>query len=314
MNQRPNVLGIATLIAGIFTIMLLFQGVYTIESGSVGILSTFRKMSPNIKEAGLHFKVPLAQDIHVIDIKMQTAHYQDFLTKSGDSDGVINKPKIIVLDSKNLSIGMEITVQFTPDWSRGKEILEKYGDNYFEKLINPIIRDVIRDTISQYQAEEIAAKRSMIGEELNKILSKKIEPFPFILNDMQLRNIDLPTIVKTKIEEVQLAKQEEQRLAMIEKQATKNQNIKTIEANTKLIELTTFAKAEAEKKRIEADAKAYQILKEAEAVAKANEQIAQTLSPALLKYEGVKKWDGAYPKTLLSDSKALMVQLPQMSE
>jgi len=142
-------------------------------------------------------------------------------------------------------------------------------------------------------------------------LGEKFKELPFLLHDVALRNIKLPRIVLKKIEEVQLAKQEEQRLAMVEKQAEKNQKIKTIEANTKLIEVTTQAKAEAEKKRIGADAKAYQIMKEAEAIAKANRLVANSITDKLIRYKAVEKWNGGYPSTLMQgEGKGLMLQLP----
>ena len=55
----------------------------------------------------------------------------------------------------------------------------------------------------------------------------------------------------TAIYQVQIAKQEEQKLAMVENQAKKKQKIQTIQANTRLIEITT--KAKAERKKIEAE-------------------------------------------------------------
>jgi regulator of protease activity HflC (stomatin/prohibitin superfamily) len=313
MEPRLNTKGLGALVTFLVAFLILSQGIYTVNSGTVGVLSTFGELSDEVQLPGIHFKIPMVQKVHIMDIKMQTANYQD-RSDMTDRDGVLQRPSIIVLDSKNLSIGMEITVQFTPDASKGKEILSTYGINYFEKLINPIIRDVIRDVVSQYQAEDIAFKRSLISVELNRILMTKFENLPFILNDMQLRDIDLPQIVRKKIEEVQLAKQEEQRLAMIEKQAAKNQSIKTIEANTKLIEVTTQAKADAEKKRIEAEAKAFQIEKEATAVAQANLEIAKSLSADLIRYESIKRWNGEYPKMLLSGQDNSIIQLPKLEE
>jgi regulator of protease activity HflC (stomatin/prohibitin superfamily) len=288
-------------------------GTYTIQSGSVGILSTFGDYEKEAKLPGLHFMIPGVQQVKVIDIKMQTAHYEGLKDKP-DIDGVIRKPRIVVLDSKNLNIGVEVTVQFTPDAERAKDILVKYGINYFEKLINPIIRDIVRDVSARYQAEEVALKRSDIGDEINRKLRSKFKDLPFLLNDLQIRNIELPKIVRQKIEEVQLAKQEEQRLVMIEKQAKKTQEIKTIEANTKLIEVTTQARADAEKKKIEADAKAFQIEKEASAIAIANKKVAESITSDLIRYEAIKKWKGEYPKMLVSDQKgiSMMMQIPKI--
>jgi len=286
-------------------------GIYTIESGKIGVLTTFGEYSDVPKEAGIHFKIPLIQTVKVMDVKMQTAHYQNE-TSLHKNDGVISQPRIIVLDSKNLNIGIDATVQFLPDPKQAKIILSRYGLNYFDKLIGPIIRDTIREVVSQYQAEDIARERSLIATHLNNAMRENFTGLPFILQAVQLRNIDLPKIVRDKIEEVQLAKQEEQRLIMIEKQVEKQQGIKTIEANTILIEITTRARADAEQKKIAADAEAYRISAQAKAQASANEMIRQSLDKEgfVIQYKAIQQWDGKYPHTMVGDKSGLIMQLP----
>ncbi len=295
----------------ILAVIAIVSSVYTIETGTVGIISTFGKYDVEEKQPGIHLKVPFVQKVRVFDVKLQTVNYhqnQDL----PDQHGVVNKAYIQVLDRKNLPIGIELTVQYTPKKTEASEILAAYGFNYFEKLINPMIRDVVRDVIGSYQAEKIAADRTAIAKEIRSLLSDKFQLLPFKLTDVALRDIKLPQIVLKKIEEVQLATQEEQRLVMIERQAKKNQEIKTIEANTKLIEVTTQAKADAQKKRIEADAKAYQISKEAQAIAAANDQIAASVTDKLIRYKAVEIWNGQYPTTLMANGKDMMVQLPRL--
>lgn len=300
------------LVIAFAVIVLLSMSVFTLESGTVGVLSTFGRYDPQEKQPGLHLKVPFIQSVHVFDVRLHTVNYKS--TKDElDQSGVVNKPAIEVLDNKNLPIGVELTVQYTPHQDQAAEILTRYGANYFEKLINPIVRDVVRDVIGKYQAEKIAADRTAIANEIRAALGDKFRELPFQFHDVAMRNIVLPQIVLKKIEEVQLAKQEEQRLEMVEKQAEKNQKIKTIDANTKLIEVTTQAKAEAERQRIEADAKAYRIMKEAEAVAKANQLVADSLTDRLIQYKSIEKWSGSYPSTLMQgEGKALILQLPQV--
>ena len=100
---------------------------------------------------------------------------------------------------------------YAPIASEGSNILGKYGVNYFDKLINPNVRDVVRDVIGKYPAEQIAADRTVISGELKALIGKKFEKMPFNLSDVSLRNIQLPQIVLQKVEEVQIAKQEEQK-------------------------------------------------------------------------------------------------------
>lgn len=297
-------------IGGAIALILAFSSFYTLESGTVGVLSTFGRYDLQEKQPGLHLKLPLIQRVHVFDVRLHTINYKSAKDEL-DQSGVINKPAIEVLDNKNLTIGVELTVQYTPYQDQAAEILTRYGANYFEKLINPIVRDVVRDVIGKYQAEKIAADRTAIANEIRAALGEKFRELPFQFHDVAMRNIVLPPIVLKKIEEVQLAKQEEQRLEMVEKQAEKNQRIKTIEANTHLIEVTTQAKAEAERQRIEADAKAYRIMKEAEAVAGANQLIANSLTDKLIQYKSIEKWNGTYPATLIQgESKGVLLQLP----
>ncbi len=307
-KAAPKLVLLAVLL--IIVVVLSSSSYYTIRSGTVGVLATFGEFSDDVSQPGLHFKIPLFQTVSIFDVKLQTAHYKG-QRDAGELEGVISKSSIQVLDNKNLPIGIEMSVQYTPKKDQANEILEKYGRNYFEKLINPLVRNVVRDVVGEYQAEEIAVKRSVIGAEIQSRLTTSFEDLPFTLNNVALRNINLPSIVLKKIEEVQLAKQEEQRLAMVEKQARKEQEIKTIQANTKLIEVTTQAKADAEKKRIGADAKAYQIAKEAEAVAEANKLIARSISRQLIDYKAIEKWNGEYPRTLMgSEGGGVLLNLP----
>ena len=301
------------IIAIVLVLLVLVKStMYTITTGTSGVLSTFGKFQKESITPGLHFKLPFVQKIEILDTKMQTANYlgsQDL----PDKKGVINKPSINVLDAKNLPIGLEITVLYTPKSEDVPEIMTKYGINYFDKMINPSIRDVVRDVVGKYQAEEIAKDRVKIGNELKVTLSKIFEKTEFILNSVNLRNIQLPKLVLKKIEEVQLAKQEEQRLGMVQKQAKKKQTIQTIQANTRLIEITTKAKADAEQKKIAAEAQAYSVLKQAEAQAKANDLLAKSINDKLIKYESINKWNGAYPKMLMTGEKTgTILQLPQV--
>jgi regulator of protease activity HflC (stomatin/prohibitin superfamily) len=302
LKTNPNPAAVLTAFFGILLALILSLSVFTIESGTVGVLSTFGSYAEEPSLPGLNFKIPFVQKVYGFDVKMQTAEYVGKHDRPVEN-GLITKPKVEVLDSKNLQIGLELTVQFTPIKEKAKWILSQYGDNYFDKLINPLLRDIIRDVVANYQAEEIAMNRAMIATELNDRLMKKFADIPFILNGVQLRNIELPGMVRKKIEDVQLAKQEEQRLAMVEKQQEQNKKNKRIEAE-----------GEARKKEIEADAKAYQIQKEAEAVAFANIEIAKSITPELIKYESIKRWSGNYPRTILSPSaggsNGMFFQLP----
>jgi regulator of protease activity HflC (stomatin/prohibitin superfamily) len=232
---------------------------------------------------------------------MQTANYNGQADRD-PSDGVYNLPRITVLDEKNLPIGLDVSVQFNVKPTGASESLEKYGRNYFDKAIHPVVRDVVRDVVGKYQAETIASQRNQINSELEAVMKQELDKLPeFVLINLALRDIELPPLVMEKIKQVQEAKQEESRLKMVDLQAQQEQRIKQTQAETNLIQVTTAAKAEADKLRIEAEGRAQAILLEAKAQAEANLLIAKSLTPELLKNNEIKQWNGVMPTTFVRD-------------
>lgn len=281
--------------------VLVLSSFYTVKTGYVGVVSTMGKYNPEEIQPGAHFKKPFVDSVIKFDVKMHTVNY-DKRTHEGQ-EGLIDRPSITVLDDKNLPIDLDISVQFLPKADQADVILSKYGKNYFEKKMNPIIRNAIRDVVGQFQAETISIKRNELGQQIKSRIQKDFEGSEFVIVDAVIRDIRLPNVILQKVEEVQKAKQEEQRLAMVEKQAMKQQKIKTIEAETHLIQVTTKAKAEAEKERIAADAEAYAVLTKAKAQAEANKELSNSLTKDLIKYREIDRWDGKMPQTLLQDGK-----------
>ena len=86
-------------------------------------------------------------------------------------------------------------------------------------------------------------------------------------------------------------------------------NAATQQAQQRQNEVAT-AKAEADKKIEEARGQAESILRVAEAQAKANKLVASSLTPELVQYFGLEKWDGRLP-TYTGGNSVPMIQIPQ---
>jgi len=310
MNETPfSLKGKWNYLAIAIVALLVFQSIYTIKDGNVGVLATFGKFSNEVKKPGVHFKIPLVQHVFIQDVKMHSGNYKGSKDLPDDL-GIVNKPSITVMDKKNLPISIEMTVQYTPNKNDMPIILRTLGKNYFEKKINPIIRAISRDVVGQYDAETIAVERQKISTELRIGLVKAFEALPFVLNDVVLRNIRLPSTVQKKIMQVQEAKQEEERLKMAEKQAEVQKRIQVIDAKREAEKKVIAAKADAEQKVIAAKAEAQRITLQSKATADANKRVSVSLTNLLVKQHAIETWDGAYPKTILGSDTNILLSLP----
>jgi len=261
---------------------IMFKPWVIVNEGEVGILATTGKFSSNPLNPGLHFYVPVVQKVIIVDTKVHMISYKrnQELGTMPDKYGTIKVyPAINVLDARGLPITVELSVSYRLNPKVAGYVVKTYGLNWEDKIINPIVRDVIRNVIGKYPAEEIPTKRNEIAAKIeNQIRDQllKIEHRPVIFESFQLRDIILPENIKKQIERVQIAKQEAERA-----------KYEVLKAKQEAEKKAAIATGTADAKKIEAQGKAQAMLIEAKAQAQANKIISQSLTVNLLKLKAL---------------------------
>jgi regulator of protease activity HflC (stomatin/prohibitin superfamily) len=231
---------------------------------------------------GLHFYIPIFQKVIIVDTKVHMISYKlnQEIGTMPDRYGTIKVyPAINVLDSRGLPITVELSVSYRLNPLKAAYVMKTYGPNWEDKIINPIVRDVVRNVIGKYPAEELPVKRNEIAARIeNQIREElnKIENHPVIFESFQLRDIILPPRIKAQIERVQIAKQEAERA-----------KYEVLKAKQEAEKKAVIAKGIAEAKKIEAQGKADAMLIEANAQAKANEIIGKSVTNELLRLKQI---------------------------
>lgn len=256
-------------IGGFILLLILAKPFVIINEGERGILSTNGKYSDRALMPGLHFLIPLIQKIYIVDTKVRIINYADKIDRaSTQGDGILLKPAIAVLDKRGLPVTIDITVQYRMNAQLAAQTVSNWGFSWEDKIIDPVARDIVRNVIGQYEAENLPIMRNAIATQIEAGIRKTVESqrnSPAQLESIQLREIGLPQKVKDQIERVQVAKQEVERA---------QQDVER-------------AKQEALKKETEAQGIANAVTIEAKAKAQANHLIAQSLTPGLLKLEQI---------------------------
>jgi len=280
-------------IVGLIVLAIVYFRPFTIiKSGEVGIKIRTGKFDETPLKAGLHFFIPVLEEIVPINTRIRLITYSNThnsaigdnfdsrISKGGFEGGLKRNPAIQVLDQRGLTVSIDIAVQYSINADTAPKTIETWGTSWEEKIINSKLREVVRDVVGQYPAEKLPEMRNEIASSIqtkvrNKIMAIKNQPVT--LSSVELRNIVLPPKIKEKIEQVQAAKQD---VTIAEQMKEKAKQ----EAQRK----AEIARGEAEKNRIEAQGEADKIRIEAEEQAKANILIAKSLSPALLQLEVIK--------------------------
>ncbi|WP_187647340.1 prohibitin family protein [Nitrosophilus labii] len=262
----------------VLLVLIVIAKPYTIiNSGEVGIKVTAGKYDPIPLEPGIHFYIPGIQKIIKVDTKVRIINYKaERDTAFGNVNaGIIEKPAIQVLDARGLPVSIDLTVQYKLNPQGAPQTIATWGLAWEEKIINAVVREVVRNVVGRYKAEELPIKRNEIAKLIESQIREKISSLPnkpVELVAVQLREISLPPKIKEQIERVQIAKQEAERVKYEVERARQ-------EAEKR----AALAKGEAEAKKIRAQGEAEKIIIEAKAKAQANLEIGKSITPELLR-------------------------------
>jgi regulator of protease activity HflC (stomatin/prohibitin superfamily) len=199
---------------------------------------------------------------------------------SGFDSGIKINPAINILDARGLPVSIELTVQYKLLPYGAPKTIATWGLSWEDKIINPVVRDIVRNIVGRYAAENLPTKRNEIATLIENGIRDNIEALegnPVQLLSVQLREIGLPVKIKEQIERVQIANQEAERVKY-EVQRAKQ------EAEKRAAQAT----GQAEARRIEAQGHADAITIEAKAQSKANVLIGKSLTTKLIQLEQIK--------------------------
>ena len=263
-----------------------FKPFTIINSGEIGIKVNTGKFEKEPLRAGLHFFIPVFQKIIPVNTRIRLITYSDVNTASlGDSyrgfeGGLRRNPAISVLDKRGLTVNIDIAVQYRLKAESAPATIEKWGSSWEEKIINSKVREVVRDVVGQYTAEQLPEMRNEIASAIETKVKQSVDELPntpVVLTSVELRTINLPVKIKEQIERVQIAKQDVT-IAEQQKEKAKQQAQRAAE----------IARGVAQRNRIEAQGEADKIRIEAEEQAKANTLISKSLTKELLQLEQIK--------------------------
>ncbi len=269
--------GLLYLLIIVIGLLIIAKPFVIINSGEVGIKATTGKFNPVALSPGLHFFIPFIQDVFIVDTKVRIINYTNNEEPSiqNSKSGIKYKKAISVLDARGLPVSIDLTVQYKLKADSAPQTIATWGLSWEDKIVNPVVRDVTRNIVGKYTAEDLPVKRNEIAAQITTGIEDRINAQPgqpVKLLAVQLRRIVLPQKIKEQIEIVQIAKQQAEKAKYEVEQAKQ-----IAQKNAAL------AQGDANARKIRAEGQANAIKIEANANAIANKELGSSVTPNLLK-------------------------------
>jgi prohibitin 1 len=225
-------------IAAFLLVILLFSSITRVGTGHVGVLTLFGKVqSGETLGEGIHLINPLKTN-NELSVQTQTL-----------------KESASVPSSEGLMMSLDTSLIYHLNPDRAAEVFQKIGADYENVVVEPTLRSAIREATASHTANALyTGEREMVAKQILDQITMELNQRGITVENVLLRDIQLPSTLKAAIEAKQQAEQES--LAM----------------NFRLQKETQ----EAQRKRIEAAG-----------VRDFQQIVAQGITPSLLEWKGI---------------------------
>jgi regulator of protease activity HflC (stomatin/prohibitin superfamily) len=187
----------------------------TVPAKHVGVIEVFGDVQEATWGPGLHLWMPW-QGVHRIDCRTVQVEQK---TNTPTSEG--------------LSVGLDVSLLFHVDPEQATTIYAQYGgvNGLYERVIQPQIRSSIRDATARFKAADLYSRgRDSVAILLNRQLRERLVGRPVVIEDVLLRDVDLPQQLLGSIEAKLQADQEAQKMEFVLARERQEAERKRVEA------------------------------------------------------------------------------------
>jgi len=215
------------IIGSLFVVIGIFlASIVQIGAGEVGVQSLYGSVSNDILESGLHVINPLV-DVKTFDKKTQN-YTMSSIHDEGDKNG---DDAIRVLTADGLEVIIDLTILYRVIPAKTPDILKQIGVDYKNIVVRPITRTKIRDNAVYYDAVSLySTKRNEFQTRIFADIEKDFKARGIQLEQLLIRNINLPESVKQTIESKINAEQESQKMKFVLDKERQEADRKRVEA------------------------------------------------------------------------------------
>ncbi len=207
-------------------LVIIFSAIVQVGPGEVGVQTLFGSVQDRVLYSGLSLVNPLV-DVEKMDVKTQSYT----MSIAQDEGNLANDDAISALSRDGLTIKLDVTVWYRLSESDAPQVFRTIGVDYTGKIVRPAIRTALRDVSVLYSATDIySVKREEFVAGVTRNIDDAFKGRGIILERVLLRNVELPEMVRSAIDEKIAAEQKAQQMVYVLQKEKQEAERKKVEA------------------------------------------------------------------------------------
>lgn len=186
----------------IIALILLLNSFYVLENKENAVILRFGKISSVVTDAGLHFKIPLIEQVEKVDVQSVYSMEYGFRTaKKGTeySQPVYEDYKeeaTVIVDASNNNASI-VLISIIVEYKKADA--EKYLFNVddVEGTLRLALEDVVRTTLQSFTLDDAKNRKEDIGKNIKPLLQKKMDDYDsgVLITSARTQNVEfLPNV------------------------------------------------------------------------------------------------------------------------
>lgn len=161
-----------------------------INTGEIGVMTRFGKVTGQELHEGFHFKSPF-----------EVAHIYNVQVQKTEADAAAA--------SKDLQdVKAHVVVNFELEPGKVSEIHRTVGENFETKLIDNSIQESVKANTASFNATELITERKTVKAQIFESLRDRLKPYGITVKELSVTNIDFSPEFTQAIEAKQVAQQQ----------------------------------------------------------------------------------------------------------
>lgn len=276
-SPLPAIIGTFGIVLLIFIFIIAINAFFTVQYGTIGVITRFGALTDQVVQPGAHFKIPLVEEVLTYNTQKITYETSD---TPGDSEANYTDFSVDTTTFDGQQVSVRYTVRFAIDPAQVVWIASNIGQekDVVEKIVKSESRIHVRNIVREYEAEQLYTGDIQNTQlEIKETLEEIFKNNGIILDSFGIRQIQFQPEYLAAIEQKQ-----------IEKEKVTAEQFKAEQEKFIAEQVITRAQGEAEAQRLQ--------------------QL--TLSDLLVQKMWIERWDGQVP-TYTGDGGNLFFGLPR---
>jgi regulator of protease activity HflC (stomatin/prohibitin superfamily) len=235
--------------------MLIATSIVVVPSGMGGVrVSQVGGTLPGTLYPGLHFILPLIESVKTYDLRDHL--YTAGVTDEGDKDSK-QKSRLDVQSREGLNIALAVTVRYHLDPRRLDHVEAHLPQPVDRELVPPVVASAWRELAPGYTVQEIfSTKREEVRAKAAEIITRKLGADGILVNEVMLRDIQLPVEYAKGLEGLLLKEQEDNQMGVTTDIQQKQVRIAELQAEAEAVQKVKQSEGEAKSRVVEAKGEA----------------------------------------------------------